>query len=99
MDEIIRQKIHSLILEIPKGKVATYGQLALLAGYPGRARMAGKVLSSLTRPSGMPCYRVVGSGGRLVAGWDMQRVLLEQEGVTFSPAGKVNMKLHAWSVI
>ncbi len=98
MDIQFRDKIYRLISEIPMGKVATYGQLALLAGYPNRARLAGRVLATLPPGSGLPCHRVVGSGGKLVVGWDMHRVLLEQEGVTFNCGGKVNMKQHTWSV-
>lgn len=89
------QKIYQLIACIPKGKVATYGQLALLAGRPRAARQAGRALHNA--PPGLPCHRVVNSTGRTAPGWQQQPRLLAQEGVAFLPSGRVNMRLHRWN--
>lgn len=88
------QQVYNAVAAIPRGKVATYGQLALLAGHPRWARMAGKAMSMA--PRDLTSHRVVNSSGRLVPGWVAQRGYLEAEGVTFRPNGNVDMKKHAW---
>lgn len=87
-------KIYALVAQIPVGKVASYGQLALLAGYPQWARRAGKAMS--IAPRDLTSHRVVNSAGRLVPGWEEQRWYLEQEGVAFKANGCVDMKKHRW---
>jgi len=87
------------ILRIPKGKVASYGQVAAIAGYPRMARHVSWVLNRDSRKYNLPWHRVVNaSGGISLKGesGDLQRALLESEGVEFSPAGKVSMKLFGW---
>jgi methylated-DNA-protein-cysteine methyltransferase-like protein len=75
--------IKSVVLKIPRGKVATYGQVARAAGYPGRARFVAYALRSA---NGLPWHRVVGAGGRILlpgeAGFD-QQMRLRSEGVNF----------------
>lgn len=85
-------RVWALIANIPPGTVASYGQLALLAGRPGWARRAGRALRYA--PEGLPCHRVVNSAGRTAPGWAEQRSLLEAEGITFLPGGNVDMKKH-----
>lgn len=89
------QEIYRITSQIPCGRVATYGQIAFLAGKPNRSRMAGKALSQA--PEGLPCHRVVNSKGRLVPGWTEQRTLLEQEGVAFMDSGLVHLKQFRWN--
>jgi methylated-DNA-protein-cysteine methyltransferase-like protein len=88
--------LRKTVARIPKGKVATYGQVALKAGFPGAARQVVWALQK-SGPR-LPWYRVVGAGGKIrlpgESGLD-QRMRLEAEGVTFE-RGRVNMKKHGW---
>lgn len=84
--------VYALAAGIPPGFVASYGQLAVLAGQPGWARRAGSAMRRA--PAGLPCHRVVNSAGRTAPGWAEQRALLENEGVAFLPGGRVDMKKH-----
>ena len=93
--------IYAVVQTIPKGKVATYGQVAALAGNPRWARVVGYALHVNPRPGEIPCHRVVTRNGETSAafafgGQDMQRTLLEEEGVTFLPDGRVDMEKHRW---
>ncbi|MBR5437416.1 MAG: MGMT family protein [Clostridia bacterium] len=86
-------KIYSVVKEIPAGKVASYGQVALMAGNPRWARVVGYALHSNPLPGEIPCHRVVFADGRLSEGFafggkDAQRALLECEGVSFDSEGK-----------
>ncbi len=79
------------VRRIPKGKVATYGDIAYAAGFPGSAR---QVAWALHQSSGVPWQRVVGSGGKILLGGEAgfeQRMRLEAEGVTFHGL-RVDMK-------
>jgi methylated-DNA-protein-cysteine methyltransferase-like protein len=88
--EIIRDTVR----KIPKGRVATYGDVARAAGFPGRAR---QVVWALRRsPRGLPWHRVIGSGGKILLpgeGGIEQRLRLEAEGVVFR-AGRVWMEKY-----
>lgn len=88
--------VYAVISEIPVGKVISYGEIALLLGYPRNSRMVGRALKYI--PDGMilPCHRVVNSQGRLAPGWAEQKQLLMEEGVTFRPNGNVDLSLHRW---
>lgn len=86
--------VYSAVQAIPKGCVTTYGQLAILAGCPGRARHAGAALKHA--PNHLPCHRVVNSNGRTVPGWEEQITLLKREGICFLPGGHVDMRAHRW---
>lgn len=88
------QRVYRIVAAIPPGRVATYGQLALLAGCPRWARQAGKAMS--VAPRDLTSHRVVYAAGRLVPGWAEQRGYLEAEGVTFRPNGHVDMAKHRW---
>ena len=94
------QSICSVVRKIPKGKVATYGQVARLAGLPRRARLVGYVLSAL-EDERVPWHRVVNAQGAISGRSEplfarQQRELLEQEGVVFSPAGRISMTRFCW---
>ncbi|HXE89359.1 MAG TPA: MGMT family protein [Terriglobales bacterium] len=86
-------RIRKTIRQIPRGRVATYGQVARAAGYPGAAR---QVVWALHTSRGLPWHRVVGAGGRIrlpgEEGFE-QRLRLENEGVTFA-GSRVQMDLH-----
>lgn len=91
--------VYELVKQIPAGKVATYGQLAFLAGRPRAARIVGGILNKA--PEGLPCHRVVNREGRTApvfsqTGIDFQRLLLEEEGVSFLPDGRVDLKRFLW---
>ena len=95
------ERIYDVVCKIPKGKVASYGQVALLAGNPRWARVVGYALHVNPRPGEIPCHRVVTKDGSTSSafafgGADMQRTLLEEEGVTFLPDGRVDMHRHRW---
>lgn len=79
-------KVYETVRSIPDGHVATYGQVALLAGYPGAARAVGNALHRNPDPVGTPCFRVVNAQGRLsgafaFGGVFRQKELLEADGV------------------
>ena len=90
----LQLKVYALIQDIPHGRLATYGQLAMMIGAPKQARLVGKAMGDA--PANLPCHRVVGSGGRLVPGWNAQRNLLYKEGITFTPGGNARLSLHQW---
>lgn len=81
LDEALIYEILSVVDEIPRGKVATYGQLAKLIGREKNARLVGTVLSMAEYYGTYPCHRVVNRAGRLVPGWTEQKALLEAEQV------------------
>lgn len=91
------ERIFKMAALIPSGKVATYGQLAFLAGIPRGGRMAGKALASVKEGLNIPCHRVVNSVGRCAPGYNEQPALLKAEGVTFLKDGRVDMKRHIWN--
>lgn len=95
------EKIYTVVRAIPSGHVATYGQVARLAGNPRWARVVGYALHVNPDPEGIPCYRVVDRMGHTSAafafgGADMQRALLEADGVVFLPDGRVDLALCQW---
>ena len=86
--------IYDVVRAIPPGRVASYGQIAVLAGKANGSRQVGRAMQHA--PQDVPCHRVVGHNGRLVPGWAEQRALLEAEGITFLPSGRANCRLHRW---
>ena len=95
-------RIYAAVQEIPRGKVATYGQIALLAGNPRAARAVGWALHVNPKPGVIPCHRVVNREGRLApafafGGEGAQRSLLENEGVYVSAAGFVDLQDYGWA--
>ena len=93
------ERIYEVVKSIPKGKVATYGQVALLAGNPRWARVVGYALHNNPSPSSIPCHRVVHREGRVApnyafGGGEVQRQLLEAEGVVFDKDGRVDLKKY-----
>ncbi|MFQ5604334.1 MAG: MGMT family protein [bacterium] len=94
------QKIYEIIQRIPKGKVATYGQIAALAGKPGAARVTGWVLHALPADSDTPWHRVLNASGKSSLPQKMnrqlQRALLSAEGVIFDQQGRVDLNKFQW---
>ena len=95
------ERIYAVVCRIPRGKVASYGQVAALAGNPRWARVVGYALHVNPRPGEIPCHRVVTRDGRTspafaFGGEDMQRQLLSEEGVGFLPDGRVDMQNYQW---
>ena len=89
-------EILSVVSEIPEGRVASYGQIAMLIGREKNSRLVGKVLSHAELYGDFPCHRVVNHAGRLAPGFIDQRMLLEAEGVAFKANGCVDMKQFQW---
>lgn len=95
-------RIYAVVAAIPEGKVATYGQVAALAGLPGHARQVGYALHALPDGSDLPWQRVINARGevspRSGPGWveGYQRHLLEEEGVRFDERGRVDLERFRW---
>ncbi len=98
------QKIYVVVRQIPYGKVATYGQVADLAGYYGKARVVGYALYQVDPASDIPWQRVVNIKGEVSystarEGADyVQRNILEQEGIVFNSNGKIDLDKYRWQV-
>jgi len=96
-------RIYAVVRRIPRGKVATYGQVADLAGMHGAARMVGYALHASKEHHGLPWHRVLAAGGRLsLVKLDpdaamTQRIRLEHEGVRFTARGTADMAAHQWA--
>ncbi len=87
-------RVRQVVRTIPRGRVASYGLVALAAGRPGAARAVGHVMSGCDDP-GVPCHRVVHADGSLVHGFRAQRTRLGRERVAFVGA-RVDMSRHEW---
>lgn len=95
------QRFWQIIAQIPRGKVATYGQVATLAGKPRMARAVGRALSKLPEGTQLPWHRVINAQGRISFPIDSdaykeQRNRLVQEGIVMSD-GRVNFKQYRWN--
>ena len=88
-----------MIRKIPRGRVATYGQIATIAGLPGQARQVGYSLSALRPSTTVPWQRVINAAGRIslrpLTGGLSQRMLLEKEGVAFT-GERVSLVTYGW---
>jgi methylated-DNA-protein-cysteine methyltransferase-like protein len=95
------RRIWAVVRRIPRGRVATYGQVATLAGIPRHARMVGYALHALPEGSTVPWHRVINAAGavslRGEPGYDrLQRALLEGEGIRFDVEGRVALARYRW---
>ena len=101
MKESFYTKVYKIVCEIPKGKVATYGQIAILCGSPRAARVVGYALHQNPEPGVIPCHRVVNRFGGLApafafGGQEVQKRLLEEEGVAVSADFLVDLHEFGW---
>jgi methylated-DNA-protein-cysteine methyltransferase-like protein len=96
LDEDLIYEILSVVEEIPKGKVATYGQIARLIGREKNSRLVGRVLSMSEFYGSYSCHRVVNHAGRFAPGWIEQRHLLENEDVPMKDENHVDIKSCQW---
>ncbi|WP_310604166.1 MGMT family protein [Anaerosporobacter sp.] len=96
LTEDLIYEILSVVEEIPKGNVASYGQIARLIGRDKNSRLVGKVLSCADYYGDYPCHRVVNHAGRLAPHFYEQRHLLIEEGVVFKDENHVDMKKCGW---
>ncbi len=95
------ERIYRVVRRIPPGRVATYGQIARLAGLPRQARRVGYALSALRGDEAVPWHRVVNAQGRVSPRSDgdsdhRQRRLLETEGVEFDERGSLSLETYQW---
>jgi len=96
-------RIYAVVRRIPRGRVATYGQIAVLAGVPGQARLVGNALNAVPDSSTVPWHRVINAQGRISTrrsepgGGITQRMLLEREGVRFNAAGRTDLDRFRWT--
>lgn len=97
------ERIYAIVREIPVGQVATYGQVAELAGLMGKPRLVGYALYRVDMAlDDIPWQRVINAKGEvshspLRNGTDyIQRAMLEDEGIEFSPQGRINLSRYRW---
>lgn len=95
------EKIYAQVKRIPRGRVATYGQIALYAGNPRWARVVGYALHANPDPDEIPCFRVVNRNGRVsnafaFGGENMQIMLLRADGIEVSDDGYVELNKYLW---
>lgn len=103
MEKNSYEKIYDVVRQIPRGTVATYGQVAMLAGNRHWARVVGYALHVNPDPEGIPCYRVVNREGRLsdafaFGGVNQQKELLESDGIEVVD-NYVDLKRYQWKKI
>lgn len=94
-------RVYEIVSQIPEGKVATYGQIALLLGEPRSARVVGWAMRSTPKDLNLPCHRVVNRFGEMSPDYvfgssELQREILISEGITFKENGCIDMKKHLW---
>ena len=93
-------RIYRIVRRIPRGRVATYGQIAQLAGYPRQARQIGYALAALEADE-VPWQRVINAQGEISSrtnpdGELIQRILLEEEGLAFDDRGRISLPEYQW---
>ena len=99
-DLTYQQAVYAIVRQIPSGLVASYGQIARIAGGGVSARMVGYALAALPQGNDVPWQRVINSQGKISLpgfGRLMQEKLLREEGVEFSPEGRIDMQRFGWN--
>ena len=94
------QRIHDVVSQVPSGRVVTYGQIARHLGMPSGARTVGWAMHEC--PTGVPWHRVLNTQGRTSLrghGAELQRTLLEDEGVQFGLSDRVDLRVYGWDGI
>ncbi len=97
----LKHMIWQIVASVPMSKVATYGQIARLCGYPSHSRYVGTVLKNLPSDSLLPWHRIINSRGEISfpnssPSYLRQRALLEGEGVIFAKNGRVRLSVFQW---
>lgn len=95
-------RVKAVVAQIPEGKLATYGQVALLAGFAGRPRQVGMVLKGLPEGTDLPWHRVVNAQGYIPSrgrwwGAEEQARRLKAEGIPVDRLGQLDLKAHRWN--
>ncbi len=95
------EKVWALVAQIPYGKVASYGQIATMLGNPRAARTVGWALSSTPKEMDIPWHRVINSKGQISLGdtcasGEIQKNLLESEGIEINARGQIDLQKYGW---
>jgi len=95
------ERVYAAVRRVPRGSVVTYGQVALYLGSPAAARAVGYALSNLARETNVPWWRVINASGAISlkgrgAAADLQRQILESEGVEFNFEGHTDLNRYRW---
>ncbi|MCP4297915.1 MAG: MGMT family protein [Proteobacteria bacterium] len=102
MATLFTENVISVILGIPKGKVSTYGTIAAMAGNPRAARQVVRVLHVYSRKKDLPWHRVINRLGEIslkpLQGYEIQKQLLEAEGIEFMNNGAIDLEKYSWSI-
>ena len=96
------EQVYKLVRRIPRGQVATYGQVARFLGNPRAARTVGWALHSIPEGSDVPWHRVLNTHGTISfrarsQAATLQRTLLEEEGVVFDDSGRISLDVYGWA--
>ncbi len=98
-DSQLFSRIYQVVRKVPRGKVASYGQIALIVGVGCDARMVGYAMAGTPEGSDVPWQRIVNREGKISLpgkGGEIQRMRLEAEGITFDARGRIDMKRFGW---
>jgi len=100
MTETFHEIVVRVIKKIPKGRVATYGQIAAMAGSPRAARQVIRTLHSSSKKEKLPWHRVINSKGKIglkeYQGYEIQKAMLEKEGVKFGINDIIDLDKFQW---
>lgn len=95
-------RVYEIVAQIPQGKVATYGQIAEILGEKSNARVVGWAMRAVPSDLKLPCHRVVNRLGEMSPGYvfgsrELQREILQSEGIIFKRDGTINLKKSLWA--
>ena len=100
MSDTFTQRALRMIKRVPKGKVATYGQIAALSGSPRGARQVVRLLHTLSDKEKLPWHRIINKQGRISltpgAGYELQKALLESEDILFDRKDSIDLNRFLW---
>ena len=94
-------RIYQVVRRVPRGRVATYGQIATIAGYRGHARQVGYALNALPHGSSVPWHRIINAQGKVSPRADpsyvvIQQRLLEDEGIEIGRGDRISLERFGW---
>ena len=102
MTQAFKTQVLEVIAQIPEGHVMTYGQVARVAGKPRNPRQVGEILYGVHHETDLPWWRVINSSGQIstykVGTGDLQKRLLEAEGIVIGTTGKISLERYRWKV-